>query len=83
MTRKRSNVARSVRTDTFVRTSPFRKGTAREKAFFFLLEKERTLDEFSRWAKKIGVNGRSLLRMFRERRYPVFVESEGMISIRE
>jgi hypothetical protein len=82
MTKRRSNAVRFARTKQSVQISPFRRGSAREKAFFFLLEKKRTLFEFHTWAKRIGADGRNLLRMFRNRSYPIFLEENGKITIR-
>lgn len=71
----------SVQTAGFVRRSPFRRGSAREKAWKFL-SKYRTLQEFNRWAKRIGANGPNLLRALRK--LPLFEEhSNGLIRMQE
>jgi len=63
MTRRRSSAQRSVQTAKCAQT--FRKGTARQKAFEFL-STARTLEEFNKWAKRIGANPQNLLRALRK-----------------
>ena len=76
MTKAHSNAVHSVQTKRCV--SPFRKGTAREKAFKYL-QKPRTYKQFDRWAKRIGVNSQNLLRALRQ--LPVLVEDGGTLRM--
>jgi len=69
MTPIRSSVKGSVRTVTSARSSsPFRRGTVRDRAYFFL-QKARTSVEFYRWARRLGINAQNLLRTLRSRGY--------------
>lgn len=81
MTKVRSNAQHSAQTRKSVHNSPFRKGSVREKACKFLRE-YRSLEEFNRWAKRVGANGSNLLRALRKSIY--FEEhSSGLIRMQE
>jgi hypothetical protein len=76
MTRRRSNAVHSVQTESSVQ--PFRKGTARQKAFKFLSH-PRTIEEFNRWTKRIGANPQNLLRVLRKS--GKLVENDGTLRM--
>jgi hypothetical protein len=80
-TKRRSNVIASVQTKKTVgSSSPFRKGSIREKAYQYL-QQTRTYEQFKVFCEKEGVSAQNLLRFLRRRLGEKLVEQHGTLHL--
>jgi hypothetical protein len=78
MTSQRRSASGSVRTGKSVKSSsPFKKGSVREKAFHFL-QKDRTLPELRTFIRKLGASPQDLLRYLRK--YELIMEFQEKVT---